>query len=370
MVYVTGDMHGDESRFFSKQIKKLDKGDTLIVCGDLGLYSDGSRRKKTARLSWKPQICRGLCGRHAVRSSDLLKRYRMTVWNGGRVHRISGNLFHLMRGQIFTIEGLRIFAFGGGESLDREMRDEHKTWWREEMPSPAKWPKARISSTKTTARWMSSSPMSRRRGSKSALLQRSGDPDRVNKLNGYFEQLNRECKFRHSVLWQHARGPCGDPRPYGGVLQTCCPSDKIHIAPGSRIHDSKKESAMKPCQPKIAAGLESTDDFAGILASALAGEEDIANLLFQNVLSPGADAHKMEFSGVEFHRCRLNGSLFDKASFCGRAVLRLRFDRMQLFGRLFQPVRIHLLQVGGGQPDGSDAASKPSGALFLSIRQF
>ena len=72
---------------------------------------------------------------------------------------------------------------------------------------------------------------------------------------------------------------------------------------------------MKPCQPKIAAGLESTDDFAGILASALAGEEDIANLLFQNVLSPGADAHKMEFSGVEFHRCRLNGSLFDKASF-------------------------------------------------------
>ena len=34
MICVTGDMHGDLSRFKDKKIKKLKKGDFLIVCGD------------------------------------------------------------------------------------------------------------------------------------------------------------------------------------------------------------------------------------------------------------------------------------------------------------------------------------------------
>lgn len=40
------------------------------------------------------------------------------------------------RGQIFNIEGIKIFTFGGGESQDREMRNEHVTWWRQELPTP------------------------------------------------------------------------------------------------------------------------------------------------------------------------------------------------------------------------------------------
>ena len=36
MIYITGDIHGDLSRFKDKRIKKLKKGDTLIVCGDFG----------------------------------------------------------------------------------------------------------------------------------------------------------------------------------------------------------------------------------------------------------------------------------------------------------------------------------------------
>lgn len=197
MVYVTGDMHGDESRFFSKQIKKLDKGDTLIVCGDFGFVWDGSHKEKKLLdyLGSRKFAVAFVDGTHE--NYDLLKRYRMTVWNGGRVHRISGNLFHLMRGQIFTIEGLRIFAFGGGESLDREMRDEHKTWWREEMPSPREMAEGADIIDENNCEVdviVTHEPPAR---VKSALLQRSGDPDRVNKLNGYFEQLNRECKFRH-----------------------------------------------------------------------------------------------------------------------------------------------------------------------------
>ena len=43
MVYVTGDMHGDISRFDSPAIKQLKKGDTLIVCGDFGFVWDNSK---------------------------------------------------------------------------------------------------------------------------------------------------------------------------------------------------------------------------------------------------------------------------------------------------------------------------------------
>lgn len=51
MIYFTGDLHGDYDRFKSKELKKLKKGDTLIVCGDFGFLWDGS--KKNSRFSKK-----------------------------------------------------------------------------------------------------------------------------------------------------------------------------------------------------------------------------------------------------------------------------------------------------------------------------
>lgn len=46
MVYITGDMHGDLSRFKNPIFKKLKAGDVLIVCGDFGFIWDGSRQEK------------------------------------------------------------------------------------------------------------------------------------------------------------------------------------------------------------------------------------------------------------------------------------------------------------------------------------
>ena len=48
MIYVTGDTHGDFSRFdpmlFPKQ-RKMDKSDTVIICGDFGgVWSGGIDR--------------------------------------------------------------------------------------------------------------------------------------------------------------------------------------------------------------------------------------------------------------------------------------------------------------------------------------
>ena len=198
MIYVTGDMHGEEERLYSRSMKKLSEGDTLIVCGDFGFVWDGSAKEKKILEylgSRKYNVC-FIDGTHE--NFDLLEKCRMTVWNGGKVHRVSGNLFHMMRGQIFTIEGYRIFTFGGGESTDREMRTEHISWWKEEMPTPAELEEGAKAIDEVDCDVdfiITHEPPSI---VKSTMLLRAGETDSVNKLNGYFEQLNRVCKFK---LW-------------------------------------------------------------------------------------------------------------------------------------------------------------------------
>ena len=40
-----------------------------------------------------------------------------------------------MRGQVFEIEGLKVFTMGGGESPDLEIRFANNTWSKEENPN-------------------------------------------------------------------------------------------------------------------------------------------------------------------------------------------------------------------------------------------
>lgn len=54
---------------------------------------------------------------------------------GGRVHKISNHVIHLMRGEYYTIAGRTFFTFGGGESTDKIYRKEGISWWPRELPS-------------------------------------------------------------------------------------------------------------------------------------------------------------------------------------------------------------------------------------------
>ena len=46
MICVTGDLHGDITRFGSPVLKKLRRGDALIITGDFGCIWDGSKKEK------------------------------------------------------------------------------------------------------------------------------------------------------------------------------------------------------------------------------------------------------------------------------------------------------------------------------------
>ena len=134
MIYFTGDMHGDKRRFGAWKLRWLREQDTLVVCGDFGFIWDGSEKEKKV-LDWigrrRYQVL-FVEGTHD--NLDLLEQYPVEEWNGGLTHHIGGNLRHLIRGQVFTIDGKKLLALGGGESRDAAFRKAGENWWTQELP--------------------------------------------------------------------------------------------------------------------------------------------------------------------------------------------------------------------------------------------
>ena len=134
MVYVTGDIHAD-FKLLKKRLSKIKKNDYLIICGDFGFIWDNSElEQKILKTLGRYNI---LFVDGANENFDLLKEYAVTEWNGGKVQVISGNLIHLMRGQVFDLQGVKIFTFGGGESTYGYFENEGNKWKSLELPSKA-----------------------------------------------------------------------------------------------------------------------------------------------------------------------------------------------------------------------------------------
>ena len=115
--------------------KELTKNDYIIVAGDFGLVWDGSK-KDQYWLNWlhnKNFTTLFVEGNHE--NFDLLDNYPVAEWNGGKVHFINDSVIHLMRGQVYNINGTKIFTFGGADSIDKDHRTEGKSWWKRELPS-------------------------------------------------------------------------------------------------------------------------------------------------------------------------------------------------------------------------------------------
>lgn len=136
-IYVTGDIHGllDIDRILN--INNLDEDDYLIILGDFGLLWDNGRKEKKAlkKLNSKPFTTLFIEGNHE--NFDILNALPVESWNGGRIHKVKEKVIHLMRGEIFTLNNKKFFVFGGGTSIDKELRKEHVSWWKEELPSQA-----------------------------------------------------------------------------------------------------------------------------------------------------------------------------------------------------------------------------------------
>lgn len=168
-VYVTGDTHGTyDVNKISKLRGKLTAGDYLVVLGDFAICWDNNGEDNRIRKFWErhPFTVLFIDGNHE--NFTLLNKHPVTEWHGGKVHRIREKIIHLMRGQVFDIDGKTFFTMGGAashncgwrlekyitenlgayHSLDWEAvymrphafdggnRVPGESWWAEEIPSP------------------------------------------------------------------------------------------------------------------------------------------------------------------------------------------------------------------------------------------
>ena len=138
MIYLTGDTHGkrDMQKLLSdRNTKHIGSDDYLVILGDFGAIWYGDDRDKNI-LDWydaRPYTTLFVDGNHE--NFNVIKTYPVVNMFGGKVQRVSEKVFHLMRGEIYNIEGQSIFVMGGGLSIDKQWRVEGVSWWSDEIPS-------------------------------------------------------------------------------------------------------------------------------------------------------------------------------------------------------------------------------------------
>lgn len=177
MIYITGDLHGSSKRFTTEnfpQGETLTRDDYVIVCGDFGmLWKQKESKEERMWLNWlnnKPFTTLFVDGNHE--NFNRLNAFPVETWHGGKVHFVKDHIIHLMRGEMFDLNGFSVFAFGGarshdidGEASEEELkkdytagilqpddphtigklrcienygghtRIENVNWWRAEMPT-------------------------------------------------------------------------------------------------------------------------------------------------------------------------------------------------------------------------------------------
>lgn len=127
MIFITGDIHGDISRFKQTKKAKIKKKDVLFVCGDFGFVWDGDKKEEKA-VKWigkRRYITIFVDGYNE--NHKRLNEFPDSEVFGGKVKQLSGNLYYAHRGEIFDIDGVKAFAFGGGSGLSGDEPKESDT---------------------------------------------------------------------------------------------------------------------------------------------------------------------------------------------------------------------------------------------------
>ena len=159
-IIVTGDIHGNPFQRLNVENfpegKTFTKEDYVIILGDFGLVWDDSAMEHSC-LDWlenKPWTTLFIDGNHE--NYDLLNKFPIKEWGGGRVQKIRSSVIHLLRGEVYDIGGYKFLAMGGARSHDIQdgvlevgdprikiwkkdnfklFRINHISWWEEEIPN-------------------------------------------------------------------------------------------------------------------------------------------------------------------------------------------------------------------------------------------
>jgi predicted phosphodiesterase len=130
MIFISGDTHGGIDvgklvKWSLFEFTKITEDDYLIICGDFGfIWEKEETKNEREQLDWLDKIlpCKVLFVDGNHENFDRLDAMDEYLWHGGKIHKIRDSIFHLMRGQVFEIEGKKIFTMGGAPSADKAQR--------------------------------------------------------------------------------------------------------------------------------------------------------------------------------------------------------------------------------------------------------
>jgi DNA repair exonuclease SbcCD nuclease subunit len=195
-MYITGDLHGtvDYKKLFPSKFdsSKLTKSDYLIISGDFGGIWSGSENDKWIQnwLKKQPYTTLFIDGNHE--NFNLLNSYKTETWNGGKVHKIAKSIYHLMRGQVFVIDGIKIFTMGGATSIDKHMRVSGLSWWEEELPSNKEYDEALNNLDNNN--WEVDLVITHT--APSDIIEKLGYTPKDESLNKFFDELKSKLTYR------------------------------------------------------------------------------------------------------------------------------------------------------------------------------
>lgn len=230
-IFITGDVHGDFSRFrkeiFCEQVE-LTKEDYVIICGDFGGVWDGSPAEQN-QLDWldsRPFTTLFVSGNHE--NFDMLNQLSVEDWHGGKVQRVRPTVIHLMRGQVYEIEGRKFFTMGGASSHDisggilepddpkfRQKRKRlelsgalyrvnHRSWWAAELPNEEEYRTARINLEKNG--WVVDYIISHCCPT-SVQNELGGAFYQADALTDFLEDVTQRCQFKYHFFGHyHSNG--------------------------------------------------------------------------------------------------------------------------------------------------------------------
>ncbi len=137
MIAVTGDSRGEAGykRLLSDPVvRTMGEEDYLVILGGCGV-TEPHVDLDNVISAYRDLPCSVLFLDGAYDDYDLLSEYPVFPWNGGKIQVISRGIYHMMRGQVFTIGGRKILTMGGALSEDHSESEKYWSWWPEQQIS-------------------------------------------------------------------------------------------------------------------------------------------------------------------------------------------------------------------------------------------